>query len=76
MFGMKTSEVLPLFNGAVRELADALGISVQAVYAWGDEVPRLRQYEIRDLIEKRKREAGGPARVAAGGGDGSAQEAA
>lgn len=53
MIGMQTSSVLPHFNNSVRELADALSISVQAVYAWGGRVPPLRQYEIRDLLAKR-----------------------
>lgn len=39
--------------GSVAALAAALGISVQAVYQWGDMVPALRAYQIRDLISKR-----------------------
>ncbi|WP_025039775.1 Cro/CI family transcriptional regulator [Nitrosospira briensis] len=45
---MKTTFAISLF-GSVAELAAALGITVQAVYLWGDEVPKLRQYEIREL---------------------------
>lgn len=36
--------------GSVSALAAALGISVQAVYQWGSEVPPLRVYQIRDLV--------------------------
>lgn len=53
MTGMKTSDVLPHFNNSVRELAEALDITVQAVYAWGDDVPKLRRYEIQELLAER-----------------------
>jgi hypothetical protein len=45
---MKTKFAISLF-GTVSDLAAALNISVQAVYKWGDEVPKLRQYELREL---------------------------
>jgi DNA invertase Pin-like site-specific DNA recombinase len=45
---MKTTEALKIF-GSVRGIAKALGISVQAVHRWGDSVPHLRAYQIRDL---------------------------
>ena len=51
MVSMKTSDAIALF-GSVKNLAAALGLSVQAVYAWGDEVPPLRAYQIRDLLHK------------------------
>lgn len=47
---MKTTEALSHFNNSVRNLAGALGISVQAIYSWGDEVPALRAYQIRDVL--------------------------
>lgn len=53
MVCMKTSDVLTHFNLSVRELAAALGISVQAVYGWGEQVPELRQYQIRELLAER-----------------------
>ena len=34
---------------AVERLAAALGISRQAIYMWGDEVPALRRYQIEEL---------------------------
>ena len=46
---MQTNQAIETF-GSVANLASALGISVQAVYQWGDTVPKLRTYEIRDLI--------------------------
>lgn len=45
---MKTSEAINLF-GNVANLARALDISVQAVYQWGDTVPPLRAFQIRDI---------------------------
>lgn len=57
---MKTSEALREFNDSVRELAAALGITREAVYQWGETVPPLREYQIRDLLICR-------AKVGAGG---------
>lgn len=45
---MKTSEAVAWF-GSVRGLAQALGLTEQAVYLWGDYPPPLRQYEIEEL---------------------------
>lgn len=36
--------------GTARELADALGISEQAVSKWGENVPELRVYQIREIL--------------------------
>jgi len=52
MFAMKTSEAVAAF-GSVRGVADALHISVQAVYAWGGDVPQLRAYQLRDALSTR-----------------------
>ena len=46
---MKVEEAITQF-GSVAALATALGISVQAVYQWGDTVPPLRVYQIRELV--------------------------
>ena len=35
--------------GTVKDLASALGISHQAVYDWGDEIPEGRQWQIQAL---------------------------
>lgn len=52
--GMKTEEAVSLFDNSVAKLAAALGISVQAVYKWGEDVPPLRVYQIRDLLPVRE----------------------
>ena len=46
---MKTQEAVNHF-GSIRKLAEALGLSVQAVYRWGEDVPPLRMYQIKDLM--------------------------
>lgn len=43
---MKTADVVSHFGG-VRQAADALGISTQAIYRWGDEVPLMRQAHVQ-----------------------------
>ena len=47
---MKTKDAIAHF-GSVRALADALGISVFAVYQWGEQVPthRGRDFQIEVL---------------------------
>jgi len=52
MWAMKTSDAISKF-GSVRALAEALGVSVQAVYRWPEIVPKLRQYEIAEILSKR-----------------------
>jgi len=50
---MLKTEAIAKFGG-VRKLAEALGITREAVYQWPEVVPRLRYYEIRDLLAKRE----------------------
>ncbi len=50
---MKTNDALSHFNESVRELAKALDITVQAVYSWGETVPPLRVYQIREILAAR-----------------------
>ena len=38
------------FGGAVA-LAAALGITSQAVYLWNGKIPKLRQYEILEIMQ-------------------------
>lgn len=52
MIDMNTSQAVSEF-GSVRALAKELGVTVQAVYGWGETVPRLRQYQIRELLARR-----------------------
>lgn len=35
--------------GGIRELAEALGLTTQAIYAWGVYVPELRVYQAKVL---------------------------
>lgn len=35
--------------GSAKKLADALGITRQAIHAWGPEIPDLWQYKIHHL---------------------------
>lgn len=43
---MKTSEAVAHFN-SVKELADALGITTEAIYQWGEMVPLGRAYQLQ-----------------------------
>jgi hypothetical protein len=49
---MKTQDAIQTF-GSIKEIAKALGLSVQAIYAWGEDVPPLRAYQLREIIEQR-----------------------
>jgi hypothetical protein len=51
---MKTEEAVKIF-GSVRQLADAIGISEQAVYKWGENVPELRRYQIEALAKEKSK---------------------
>jgi len=44
---VRTAETIDVF-GSVANVAAALEISPQAVYQWGDSVPPLRAYQIRE----------------------------
>lgn len=46
---MTMDEAVAIF-GSKRKLAEALGITEQAVYQWGDKVPELRLYQIREKM--------------------------
>jgi hypothetical protein len=43
---MKTQDAIDLFGSKVA-IAEALGISKQAVTEWGDDVPLGRQYQLQ-----------------------------
>lgn len=49
---MKTTDVIEFFGGA-RKAAEALSVSTQAIYAWGEDVPKTRQAHI-ELASKGK----------------------
>jgi len=50
---MTKDEALAMFGGNARSLADALGITEQAVSQWGESVPRLRELQIIRLTERK-----------------------
>lgn len=49
---MKTEEAIQAFGG-IKNLADALGIWPQPIYRWGEDVPELRAYQIKEILAKR-----------------------
>ncbi len=46
---MKTSQALKLAGGTYQALADVFGLSRQAASQWGDTLPPLRVYQLREL---------------------------
>ena len=50
---METQEAIDAF-GSPLALATALGITRAAVYQWGETVPELREYQIRELLAARE----------------------
>ena len=49
---MKSKDAISAF-GSPSHLAAALGITPSAISQWGDNVPPLRAYQIRDLLAAR-----------------------
>lgn len=49
---MKTADVIEFF-GDVRQTAEALSMSTQAIYSWGEDVPKARQAHV-ELASKGK----------------------
>jgi DNA-binding transcriptional regulator YdaS (Cro superfamily) len=49
---MKTQDAISLF-GSIKALAKALGITQPAIYQWGDNVPELRAFQIREIVATR-----------------------
>lgn len=47
---MKTSAAIAHY-GSTAKLAEVLGITVQAIYQWGESVPRLRALELEKLTD-------------------------
>lgn len=47
---MRTSAAIKHF-GSPAKLAEALGITVQAIYQWGETVPKGREFEIHVLTD-------------------------
>jgi transcriptional repressor of cell division inhibition gene dicB len=46
---MKTADAISYF-GSRKKMADALGIWPQGIYRWGEEVPPLRAFQIREIM--------------------------
>ena len=46
---MKTKRALHLAGGTARKLADLFGIKEQSVNKWGENIPPLREYQLREL---------------------------
>lgn len=59
---MKAQDVFDYF-GSIRAAAEALGMTTQALYAWGDEVPRTRQSHV-EAATKGRIKKDKPARIA------------
>lgn len=49
---MTKREAVEAFGG-VRKLAEAIGVTEQAVHQWGEMVPELRVYQIRAVLAER-----------------------
>lgn len=52
---MKTEDAIKHFDSSIRKLAEALGITREAVYQWGETVPALRVYQIREILAEREK---------------------
>ncbi len=54
---MKTKYAISQFGdtqaSGIKELAKALGITVFAIYQWGENVPELRAYQIKEILQAR-----------------------
>jgi len=53
---MKTKDAVEFFGGHAA-LADAIGVTRQAIYMWGDDVPELRSYHVKAVMRERERES-------------------
>jgi hypothetical protein len=50
---MKKQDAIKIF-GSSYKLAKALGITRIAVAKWKGEIPKLREYQINDIVSKKK----------------------
>lgn len=53
---MTKKEAFDLIKGDYRALAEILNITPQAVHQWGEEIPLLREYQLREIISKNNAE--------------------
>jgi len=49
---VKKSVLLKYFDGSVKKTAGYFDIDKKAVYGWGEYIPDVRAYQIRDAIPK------------------------
>ena len=49
---MKKKQAIQLAGGSAKALADLFGISESAVSQWGEDLPLLRVYQLRELKPK------------------------
>lgn len=49
---MTKDEAIKAF-GSTRKLAEAIGVTEQAVHQWGEMVPELRAYQIKAILAER-----------------------
>lgn len=54
LWGMLTADAIAHF-GSKAKLARALNISKQSISQWGDEVPLLRQFQLKELTKGKLR---------------------
>lgn len=47
---MKKKDAIDHF-GSVAALAEALGITPEAIYQWGDDVPESREYQLHFITD-------------------------
>lgn len=52
---MKKRDAIAAF-GSASDLARTLGITRQSVSSWGEDVPELRAYQIREILDQRRQE--------------------
>lgn len=57
IYAVLTADAIKYF-GSRANLARALGISRAAVSYWGEQVPALRAYQIREIMERDEDAAG------------------
>ena len=50
---MTTNEAVAIF-GSKAEIARALGISRASVTEWGEKIPELRVYQLREILVERQ----------------------
>jgi len=52
------TKIMPYFDNSQTKLANALGLSRQAIHVWfkEDKIPPLRAYQLKDIIQDMNKE--------------------